>query len=89
MARGDPFVNQVLRLFRNWSLKMLKEKAKVYIEHGCYLMGVCDETSSLRGHYDTMYTQDDSVLEEMDLPEVFVRSCLGARISSANNQVTN
>lgn len=72
MRRGDPFVNQVLRLFRNWSLKLLKEKAKISIEKGCFLMGVVDETNSLRGHHDSMYDQDDSDLDNMDLPEIFV-----------------
>lgn len=53
---------------------MLKEKARVSVDKGCFLMGVVDETKSLRGHYDTMYDQNDSDLDRMDLPEIFVSS---------------
>lgn len=74
MARGDPFVNQVLELFRNWSLKLLKEKAKLNVEQGCFLMGVVDEVGCLKGHTDTMYGQDDDNIDDMDLPEIFVCS---------------
>lgn len=67
-------MQQVLRLFRDWSLKLLKEKAKVSVAKGCYLMGVVDETGTLKGHQDVMYDQDDSDIDRMDLPEIFV-SC--------------
>ena len=73
MAKRDPFVTQVIRLYRNWSLKNLKEKAKVFVKKGCYLMGVCDDTNTLKGHYDHMYDQDDSDIDAMDLPEVFIQ----------------
>lgn len=72
MGRGDPFVNHVLRLFRKWSLRLLKDKAKINVEKGCFLMGVTDETRTLRGHFHSYYDQDGSDLEAMTLPEVFV-----------------
>lgn len=73
LSRGDPFVQQVLRLFRSWSLKLLKEKAKVSVEKGCFLIGIVDETATLKGHRDAMYDQDDRDIDTMDLPEIFVR----------------
>lgn len=84
MSRGDPFVQKVLRLFRLWSLKLLKEKAKVSVQHGCFLIGVTDDTRTLRGHFNYMYEQDETDIDRMELPEIFVGDVIkhGALLTS-------
>ncbi|KAK6496464.1 hypothetical protein TWF481_002481 [Arthrobotrys musiformis] len=79
MSSGEPFVQCLLHLWRAWSIKMLKEKARITIENGCFLLGVVDETGILKGHFD----KDDEELQRSRakgealrcdlLPEIFVQ----------------
>lgn len=74
----EPFVNALLHLWRAWSLKHLKEKARLPIEAGTCVLGCVDETKSLRGYYlkadhQTCQTENPSPAEPEDLPEVFVQ----------------
>ena len=48
----EPFVTSLLQLWRAWSIKYLKEKAKILIEKGAFLFGCIDETATLKGHFD-------------------------------------
>lgn len=63
MASKEPFVKSLLNLWRAWTIKYLKEKAKITIEEGAFLLGVVDETAILRGYYN-----DDG---EEDLSQIF------------------
>ena len=74
-ARNDPFVTSLLHLWRAWSLKYLKEKAKLHVENGAILLGCVDETATLRGHYNKNQPRLDSSYEERltKLPEIFVQ----------------
>ena len=72
---NEPFVTSLLGLWRAWSIKYLKEKAKLPVREGACILGCTDETGTLRGHFDA-----DQVLEEetpesrvAKLPEVFVQ----------------
>lgn len=47
MARGDPYIMNLLNLFRVNVLKDLKKKAKILVPKGAYLLGVMDETGTL------------------------------------------
>ncbi|RVD90064.1 uncharacterized protein DFL_001045 [Arthrobotrys flagrans] len=79
MTSKEPFVHCLLHLWRAWSIKMLKEKARITIENGCFLLGVVDETGILKGHFD----KDHKELQESRangealrcdlLPEIFVQ----------------
>ncbi|KAK6382088.1 hypothetical protein LTS17_003973 [Exophiala oligosperma] len=69
----DPFVTSLLRLYRAWSLKYLKEKAKIPVKQGAFVLGVVDETGSLRGYTkseEPRYSHDRS---HSNLPEIFIQ----------------
>lgn len=74
----EPFVVTSLELWRAWSLKSLKEKAKIPIEKGAFVLGTVDETATLQGHTDACpsgyrdaITKDPAYLEK--LPEIFLQ----------------
>ncbi|KAI7904027.1 RNA dependent RNA polymerase-domain-containing protein [Cokeromyces recurvatus] len=48
LARGDPYIKNLLNLFRVNVLKDLKKKAKIIVPKGAYLLGVMDETNTLK-----------------------------------------
>jgi RNA-dependent RNA polymerase len=72
-AGNEPFVTSLLRLWRAWSLKYLKEKAKLHVENGATLLGCVDETATLRGHYNYNQPGPDASYEKRydTLPEIF------------------
>ncbi|KAK2629689.1 hypothetical protein QTJ16_000509 [Diplocarpon rosae] len=74
MAEKDPFVLSLLHLWRSWSIKLLKEKAKIIVENGAFVLGCVDETGTLRGYTDSNRTssQGDRYTEE-ELPQIFLQ----------------
>ncbi|KAI4110623.1 MAG: hypothetical protein LQ339_001199 [Xanthoria mediterranea] len=76
----EPFMMSVLRLWRAWSIKSLKEKARITIEKGAFLLGCVDETATLKGHFDeSPVPKAHEPLEQRvkSLPEVFVQLSKG------------
>ncbi|KAI9813869.1 MAG: hypothetical protein M1832_006081 [Thelocarpon impressellum] len=75
MKAGDPFTLSLVQLWRTWSIKYLKEKAKILIDEGAYLLGCTDETQTLRGHYDEMQVGPRATMAQRlaSLPEIFVQ----------------
>ena len=72
----EPFMISMLHLWRAWSLKFLKEKARITINDGAFLYGCVDETAILKGHYDdTPHVPDEASIEEKarSVPQVFVQ----------------
>ncbi|KAK5088775.1 hypothetical protein LTR05_002997 [Lithohypha guttulata] len=74
----EPFVIALLRLWRAWSLKHLKEKAKIPVQKGAFVLGCVDETATLRGHTKNCPTgsknriiEDPSYLDK--LPQIFIQ----------------
>jgi RNA-dependent RNA polymerase len=67
----DPFVSSLLHLWRSWSIKLLKEKAKIVVEKGAFVFGCVDETHTLRG-YKTPSTEGAAIPEEQ-LPQIFIQ----------------
>ena len=77
---GEPFVTSLLQLWRAWTIKYLKEKARITIPNGALLLGCVDETATLKGHYEDSRKLDiaASVKEKSKLvPEVFVQLSKG------------
>ncbi|KEF58006.1 uncharacterized protein A1O9_05929 [Exophiala aquamarina CBS 119918] len=72
--RTEPFVMSLLKLYRACTLKYLKEKAKIPISKGAFVLGVADETQSLRG-YSQERLAKASTREEMvkALPQIFLQ----------------
>jgi len=48
-------VRNLFSLFRAWSLRTLQKKARIHIPDGAFLLGVVDETNSLRGYWNESY----------------------------------
>ncbi|EAW09273.1 putative RNA-directed RNA polymerase (Sad-1) [Aspergillus clavatus NRRL 1] len=70
----EPFVTSVLRLWRAWHLKYLKEKAKIAIDKGANLLGCMDETGILKGYFENVPAKDAPREKKLtSLPEVFVQ----------------
>ena len=72
MTQREPFVLSLLHLWRSWSIKLLKEKAKIIVEAGAFLLGCVDETGSLRG-YTKPSVAPGELFSKEDLPQIFVQ----------------
>lgn len=71
----EPFVVNVLNLWRSWSLKILKEKARIHVEKSAFVLGCVDETGTLRGH-STATEGTPRGTKESDLnklPQIFLQ----------------
>lgn len=73
MRVRDPFMMSTLNLWRSWTVKYLKEKAKITIEQGACLLGCVDEYAILKGHFDDAQPSENASVDERiaALPEVF------------------
>ena len=75
----EPFMKSLLRLWRAWSIKYLKEKAKIPVSNGALLLGCVDETAILQGHFDHKQPRPGATVQERldSLPQVFVQTSKG------------
>lgn len=70
MRTKEPFVMNLLHLWRAHRNKSIKERSKIAIEEGAFLLGVLDETGILKGHFEVDHDQTDE--EKLkNLPQVF------------------
>ncbi|UKZ84865.1 uncharacterized protein TrAFT101_000756 [Trichoderma asperellum] len=67
----EPFVVNLLNLWRSWSLKLLKEKARIAIEKSAFVLGCVDETGTLRGHSNATEGTSDKDINK--LPQIFLQ----------------
>lgn len=58
METQDPFTVSCLRLWRSYTLKYLKEKARICVEQGAFVLAGPDETGSLKGDFKTRIIPD-------------------------------
>jgi RNA-dependent RNA polymerase len=72
MTEGEPFVLSLLDLWRAWSIKLLKEKARIIVENGAFVLGCVDETAILRGYTKPILTGGKAFTKEY-LPQVFIQ----------------
>ncbi|KAL8972118.1 MAG: hypothetical protein Q9183_000712 [Haloplaca sp. 2 TL-2023] len=75
----EPFMMSVLRLWRAWCIKYLKEKARITIEKGAFVFGCVDETATLKGHFNVkaLNNENQNVDKVNKLPEVFLQLAKG------------
>jgi RNA-dependent RNA polymerase len=78
MEVKEPFFFSLLQLWRAWSIKYLKERAKILIDKGAFVLGCVDETATLKGHYNKYQHKPDgtfkSIEEQLEaLPEIFIQ----------------
>lgn len=71
MTTQEPFLMTLLQLWRAYHTKNLKEKTKITVEKGAFLLGVVDETGLMRGHFDTDEDQKTDEEKLANLPEIF------------------
>ncbi|KAJ9607340.1 hypothetical protein H2200_008413 [Cladophialophora chaetospira] len=71
----EPFVASLLLLWRAWTLKYLKEKAKIPVPQGAFVLGVADETRILKGHLNDLQPGPTATQKEKEdsLPEIFMQ----------------
>ena len=74
---NEPFVTSLLLLWRAWSIKYLKEKAKITVADGALLLGCIDETGILQGHFEEARKTPPNQITGEGLPEVFVQVSRG------------
>lgn len=72
MSEKEPFVLSLLHLWRAWSIKLLKEKAKIIVENGAFVLGCVDETNTLRG-YTKPTVACGTTYKETELPQIFIQ----------------
>ncbi|OOQ81566.1 putative RNA-directed RNA polymerase (Sad-1) [Penicillium brasilianum] len=72
---NEPFVSSMLALWKSWHQKYLKDKAKILVEKGASLLGVLDETGTLKGHFDRQVPHKNMAMDKRiaALPEIFVQ----------------
>jgi RNA-dependent RNA polymerase len=75
MKTQDPFTMSLLKLWRACTIKNLKEKARIAIEDGAFVLGCVDETSILKGHLNDPQSRLDATRNEKlaTLPEIFLQ----------------
>jgi RNA-dependent RNA polymerase len=71
MHTREPFVRTLLQLWRAWSIKGLKEKARIIVDEGAFVLGCVDETGTLRGH--SKATEGQKKIERHHLPQIFLQ----------------
>ena len=69
----EPFVLSVLQLWRAYTIKWLKEKAKILIHKGAHLLGIIDETKTLKGHFNKEQSLAQETHNPDHLPQIFVQ----------------
>lgn len=75
MTTQEPFMMSLLKLWRAVTIKNLKEKARIAIEDGAFVLGCVDETATLKGHMDDPQSRLDATQAEKlaTLPEIFLQ----------------
>ncbi|WPH01725.1 putative RNA-dependent RNA polymerase, eukaryotic-type [Acrodontium crateriforme] len=85
MSSKEPFMMACLHLWRSWTIKYIKEKAKIPVSDGAFVVGCVDEYGELNGHYNSAQTlfefeeslaSTDGSSERKDiatLPEIFLQ----------------
>lgn len=75
MRSEEPFVLSLLHLWRSWSIKLLKEKARIIVERGAFVLGCTDETQTLRGHKNDIRPGVGTITQEdiEKLPQIFLQ----------------
>jgi RNA-dependent RNA polymerase len=71
MHTREPFVRTILQLWRSWAIKGLKEKARIIVEQGAFVLGCVDETGTLRGH--SKATEGRKNIAQHHLPQIFLQ----------------
>ncbi|KAI0183636.1 RNA dependent RNA polymerase [Xylaria flabelliformis] len=74
MRVKEPFFMCILQVWRAWSLRLLREKARIVVEQGAFVFGCIDETCTLRGYREPKDQESSSVSpSEQEFPQIFLQ----------------
>lgn len=76
-VRGDPYIINLIRLFRVTMLRDLKKKAKILVPDGAFLLGVVDETKTLKENEIFVQVSDPTDLSKFKCIEA---ECIVLRV---------
>ncbi|KAK9775173.1 putative RNA dependent RNA polymerase-domain-containing protein [Seiridium cardinale] len=71
MQSEEPFTKALLQLWRAWSMKLLREKARIVVENGVFVFGCIDETRTLRGQRNV--NEGNPTKDRSKLPQIFLQ----------------
>ncbi|KAI1077496.1 RdRP-domain-containing protein [Whalleya microplaca] len=71
MTGKEPFFMALLQLWRAWSMRLLREKARIVVDKGAFVFGCIDETCTLRGHDQS--TESSNSKDPSTLPQIFLQ----------------
>ncbi|KAI2632794.1 RNA dependent RNA polymerase-domain-containing protein [Xylaria nigripes] len=69
MEAKEPFFMCILQVWRAWSLRLLREKARIVVEQSAFVLGCVDETRQLRGYHKP----EAGVSSNGDFPQIFLQ----------------
>ncbi|KAI1411393.1 RdRP-domain-containing protein [Hypoxylon sp. FL1857] len=70
MHTKEPFFMTILQVWRAWSMRLLRDKARIVVEQGAFVFGCVDESRTLRGHSDK--TKPGNTNTDL-LPQIFLQ----------------
>lgn len=73
MDVNEPFMWTLLQLWRSWTMKGLREKARIAVEDGAFVLGCVDETQTLRGHDQETERNITARRDSKQLPQIFLQ----------------
>ncbi|KAI2634899.1 RdRP-domain-containing protein [Hypomontagnella submonticulosa] len=74
MESKEPFVMTIMQVWRAWSMRLLREKARIVVDQGAFVFGCADETRTLRGHIEpTEPTEAGNKKDPKTLPQIFLQ----------------
>lgn len=75
MNSREPFMMSLLSLWRAATIKNLKERARIAIDEGAFVLGCVDETGILKGHHDDLQSKPRTKKADKmkSLPEIFLQ----------------
>ncbi|KAI8627834.1 RNA dependent RNA polymerase-domain-containing protein [Xylariaceae sp. FL1651] len=73
MQAREPFFVCLLQVWRAWSLRLLREKARIVVEKGAFVFGCVDETCTLRGYYNSVELGTEGSSSGEELPQIFLQ----------------
>lgn len=73
MKTEEPFAMAILQVWHAWSMRLLREKARLVVEQGAFVFGCVDETRTLRGHYESPKSESDDPRDPSKLPQIFLQ----------------
>ncbi|KAH8727001.1 RNA dependent RNA polymerase-domain-containing protein [Phaeosphaeriaceae sp. PMI808] len=74
MESREPFMMSLLQLWRAFTIKNLKEKARIAVD-GAFVLGCVDETTTLKGHLNNAQSSFEATRDQKlaNLPEIFLQ----------------